>query len=102
MATGKPIVSTPVPDVVRNFAPIVTVAGTAEGYLSAVRRSIAAPDVELSRLGIARASESSWDAITTEMTRLMERAVVRARGTNAERVSGMSSAAGEYGVPLAP
>ena len=102
MATGKPIVSTPVPDVVRNFAPIVTVAGTAEGYLSAVRRSITAPDAELSRLGIARASESSWDAITTEMTRLMERAVARARGLRAERVSGMSSAAGEYGVPLAP
>ena len=102
MATGKPIVSTPVPDVVRNFAPIVTVAGTADDYLSAVRRSIGTPDAELSRLGIARAAGSSWDAITTEMTRLMERAVARTRGMRAERVSGMSSAAGEYGVPLAP
>lgn len=103
MATGKPIVSTPVPDVVRNFTPIVAVADSAAAYLAAVQGALETPDRALAQQGIARALGASWDGITSDMTRHMERAVVtRAREVRAGRAAGISSTATEFGIPLAP
>ena len=88
MATGKPIVSTPVADVVRNFTPIVSVADGTQAYANAVRRAIANPDPVMRQLGIERTQRSSWENITQSMTKLMEEAIVqrdrreRTTGTN--------------------
>src|SRR5690606_524833 len=40
MATGKPVVSTAVADVVRNFTPVVDVARSVDGFLDAVSRAV--------------------------------------------------------------
>jgi hypothetical protein len=43
MAAGKPIVSTAVADVVRNFTPVVKVARSFDGFAAAVRSAVRAP-----------------------------------------------------------
>jgi len=73
MAAGKPIVSTPVSDVVRNFTPIVEVA-TSNEFVYAVSTAL---QMEGSRLeaGIARARCSTWESTVAEMNRLIASAI---------------------------
>ena len=75
MAAGKPIVSTAVPDVVRNFTPIVTVATSPEQFLSGVHNAIVAPDGDLIQQGLEMAAASSWESIVAQMRTLIAAAV---------------------------
>ena len=75
MAAGKPIVSTPVADVVRNFTPIVTVASSADEFVRAVIRNATSPDATLIADGIEMASTSSWETIVTKMRLIITEAV---------------------------
>jgi glycosyltransferase involved in cell wall biosynthesis len=103
MASGKPIVSTPVADVVRNFTPIVAVAESVQGYLSAVTDALVRPSPELAERGIARAAESSWEGITGKMTMLMEEAInVRLRRTRTGQLQSTTTTLAERGVRRAP
>src|SRR5438477_9812038 len=61
MATGRPIVSTAVPDVVRNFTPIVQVARSQHEFVTMTARAAAAPDQALIAQGLAKARAESWD-----------------------------------------
>lgn len=79
MATGKPIVSTAVADVVRNFTPVVDVAHSVEAFLDAVERAAVAPDPALLREGIARAMAASWDSTVSTMRQELLDAVLPAR-----------------------
>ena len=69
MAAGKPIVSTAVPDVVRNFTPVVAVANSTEEFIEAARRASANPDTGLIADGIVRAEVSSWESTVAAMHR---------------------------------
>lgn len=75
MAAGKPIVSTAVADVVRNFTPIVTVANTQQEFLDAVMREAAHSDATRIADGIEMASQSSWESIVGKMRALISEAV---------------------------
>jgi glycosyltransferase involved in cell wall biosynthesis len=67
MATGKPIVSTPVEDVVLQFSDIVTVTRAA-GEFIAVCNSVAAnpPFAQIER-GYALVGRNSWEAIVAQL-----------------------------------
>jgi glycosyltransferase involved in cell wall biosynthesis len=67
MAAGKPIVSTPVPDVVNNFADIVAIADTHDDFIGAVANAYRRTDQRAIERGIDKASASSWDAIVASM-----------------------------------
>ncbi|WP_187770653.1 glycosyltransferase [Cognatilysobacter lacus] len=67
MAAGKPIVSTAVADVVRNFTPIVSVAYSQDEFIDAVERAWRDPDAALLAQGIERAEGASWDATVESM-----------------------------------
>jgi len=75
MAAGKPIVSTAVADVVRNFTPIVDVAHSRDGFLDAVERAWRQPDDALIAQGIERASGASWDATVESMRNDIQQAL---------------------------
>ncbi len=75
MAAGKPIVSTPVPDVRNHFTPIVEVAGTQEAFVDAVRRAWTEPRTDMIARGIDRARNATWDATVGSMRKLMLDAV---------------------------
>lgn len=74
MAAGKPIVSTAVADVVRNFTPVVAVATTQEEFLRAVERASRSPDTTLIAEGVERANGASWTATVATMRREMQTA----------------------------
>ena len=75
MAAGKPIVSTAVPDVVRNFAPIVRVARSHEEFIAAATLAATVPDEPRIAGGIARAREATWESIVAAMDALATRAL---------------------------
>jgi glycosyltransferase involved in cell wall biosynthesis len=75
MAAAKPIVSTAVPDVVRNFTPIVDVARSHQEFLDAVERAWKQPDADLIRQGVAKAEGASWDATVASMRRDIQQAI---------------------------
>ena len=103
MATAKPIVSTPVADVVRNFTPVVAVADSLDEYVAAVRDALANPNPELRELGLQQTLKSSWEGITNEMTRLMEEAIgSRSSRDRLERVRGATTTVAERGVRRSP
>ena len=67
MATGLQIISTPVPDVVRNFGSVVKVARSAESFISHCEQALAEPDYGAIQRGLQMASENSWDATVEEL-----------------------------------
>jgi glycosyltransferase involved in cell wall biosynthesis len=75
MAGGKPVVSTAIADVVRNFTPIVQVAHSPEEFVDAVERAWRSPDADLIAEGIARAADATWDATVASMRRDIQEAV---------------------------
>ncbi len=75
MAAGKPIVSTAVADVVRNFTPVVKVARSYDGFAAAVRAALNTPDPSLIARGIGMAADASWESIVGKMRRLIAESV---------------------------
>ena len=75
MAAAKPIVSTAIADVVRNFTPIVTVAKTHREFVEAVISSAVKPDATLIADGIEMAARNSWESIVSRMRALISNAV---------------------------
>jgi glycosyltransferase involved in cell wall biosynthesis len=78
MAAGKPIISTAVSDVVRNFTPVVSVAYSAGEFAAFVKQALDAPDDELIARGMDQARSNSWENIVRAMERIVDEAV-RAR-----------------------
>ncbi|MCE7033126.1 glycosyltransferase [Lysobacter sp. GX 14042] len=83
MAAGKPVVSTAVADVVRNFTPVVEVARTTGEFLDAVAHAAREPDPALLREGIARAMEASWESTVATMRGELLDAVLPVRAAQA-------------------
>jgi glycosyltransferase involved in cell wall biosynthesis len=79
MAARKPIVSTAVADVVRNFTPIVRVARSHEQFVSFAAKAAKSPDLVLLGEGVKRADRESWESIVSEMGRLIVAAIKDAR-----------------------
>jgi glycosyltransferase involved in cell wall biosynthesis len=75
MAAGKPVVSTAIADVVRNFTPVVQVAHSADAFVDAVERAWRTPDQGLIAEGIRRAEGCSWDATVSSMRQNIQDAV---------------------------
>ena len=75
MAGGKPIVSTAVADVVRNFTPIVDVARSPAEFVDAVERAWRQADADLIAQGIERAQNASWDATVESMRNDVQQAI---------------------------
>jgi hypothetical protein len=67
MAAGKPIVSTAVPDVIRNFTPIVAVAHSPQDFVAEVASALTHADPARIAKGIARAESAGWEAIVASM-----------------------------------
>lgn len=77
LAAGKPVVSTPVPDVVECFGHVVRIAATPEAFVAACEASLdASVDEERVRDGAAQAvlDQTSWDATAASMHELMSAA----------------------------
>lgn len=79
LASGKPVVSTPVRDVERNFSEVVHIASAPE-FSARVREVLSGGRLDPAR-GLDLARHSSWDETVSEMERLVRKTVrLRERG----------------------
>src|SRR3954468_1243543 len=78
MAAGKPIVSTAVADVVRNFTPVVRVAKSAPGFTTLAGRAAKSADLVLLAEGVKKAQGASWESIVNSMRTLISAAIEEA------------------------
>ncbi len=67
MATGKPIVSTAVPDVVSNFSEVVNVAVSPECFVEMCQRALVNPDEETIARGLKMADNNQWESIVAKL-----------------------------------
>jgi glycosyltransferase involved in cell wall biosynthesis len=67
MATGKPIVSTPVEDVVAQFSSVVTIARNATEFIAACERVAANPPRQQIERGLERVRRNSWESIVAQL-----------------------------------
>jgi glycosyltransferase involved in cell wall biosynthesis len=72
MATATPIVSTPVPDVVSNFASALHIAHSHDEFIALCRAAIKEPDKTLIKSGLHLAQENTWEAIVAKLEAHLE------------------------------
>jgi glycosyltransferase involved in cell wall biosynthesis len=77
MATGRPIVSTAVTDVVRNFGEIVSVAHSTQEFIERCAKCSKEADAEIISRGLTTASRNSWDSIVAELEGHIQTAILK-------------------------
>lgn len=77
LATGKPVISTPVKDVVRQYSDLIEIAETPEEFVEKLDRLVQHPDADRIQKGIEKARESSWEGTVSQMRTLILEAIDR-------------------------
>lgn len=74
MAAGKPVVSTPLPDVVEFYGGFIQIAETPEGFLKAMRAAAKEPERFRSHVGAGMeyARERSWEEFVEAFRRMLD------------------------------
>jgi glycosyltransferase involved in cell wall biosynthesis len=67
MATGTPIVSSDVPDVVSNFAQVVKIATNHDEFIAMCRSALSQADEVAVERGLKMADANTWDAIVAKL-----------------------------------
>ena len=75
LASRTPVVSTPIPDVVKFYSGIVKIASTPDEFIAAVENLLNTPDADAVERGYQMARASSWDALVESMRVDLEKAV---------------------------
>jgi beta-glucosidase/6-phospho-beta-glucosidase/beta-galactosidase len=75
MATGTPIVSTDVPDVVSNFAQVVKIATNHDQFIDMCRKAVAQQDEVAVERGLKMADNNTWDAIVAKLEKHINEAL---------------------------
>jgi len=80
MATGRPIVSTAVEDVVRNFGSVANVARNHEEFIKYCHAVLKSPEEAAIARGFKMVEQNSWDAIVERMEEHVRDALARRVG----------------------
>ena len=75
LATEKPVISTPVKDVVRQYTDFLDIASSAEEFVEFAEKALAQPDASRIQAGISKASQCSWESTVSQMQYLIDKAV---------------------------
>src|SRR4051812_4554789 len=79
MATGRPIVSTPIEDVVRQYEDVVKIVATADKFVAACHRAAECPNRVGVRRGLKLASWNSWESIVEKLEAHVAQVINRSR-----------------------
>src|SRR6266516_2400641 len=75
MATGRMVVGSAVPDVVRNFGDVVRVANSHEEFIALCQKALARPDQKIIERGLKMAERNSWDSIVAKLDKHIQEAI---------------------------
>ncbi len=88
MACGKPIVSTPVRDVVRQWTDIIRIAATPLEFVECIEAALqAGPDDQRVTRGKELAQSCSWDSTVSQLQSLIDQALSRKDRAAATRIA---------------
>src|SRR5438445_12252452 len=73
-ATGRPVISTPVKDVVRQYSDLVDIVKTPEEFVQAAERLLKDPPMDRIARGIEKAKGCSWENTVATMQKLIKEA----------------------------
>ncbi len=93
MATATPIVSTPVPDVVSNFASVVKISGSSAEFVEMANHMVAQPDQVATERGLKMAADNTWDAIVAKLEKHIDEALARKAVTPSNRNNQLAASA---------
>ena len=96
LATGKPVIATPVKDVVRQYSDLVDIVKTPEEFVAAIERNLKDPPLERIQRGIAKAQQSSWESTVSQMQNLIKDAIGKNDRPSATNVAPLAEAELEY------
>ncbi len=82
MATGRPIVSTPVEDVVAQFNDVVIIADNVSAFTDACERAAVHPESQRIERGLELAQRNSWESIIASLEQHIEEALRSRRALN--------------------
>lgn len=75
LATGRPVVSTAVKDVVRQYGDVVAIAHSPEEFVATIDDALAGKQAEMVERGIERARDASWESTVGAMQRIVDEAI---------------------------
>lgn len=96
MATGKPIVSTPVRDVVRQWSDIVYIANNTDEFIAAAEKALNNSDPDRIRKGLELATQSSWESTVATMQELIRTAIISPSRRSGRKIEPISDHELEY------
>jgi hypothetical protein len=98
MATGRPIVSTPVKDVVNQWSDICLIAKGTEAYLEALHKALDRGDDVKQRVtkGLALSKQCSWESTVAKMQSLIRDAIAQPDRKSAAKITPLPQAELEY------
>jgi beta-glucosidase/6-phospho-beta-glucosidase/beta-galactosidase/glycosyltransferase involved in cell wall biosynthesis len=98
MATGKPIVSTPVKDVVNQWSDICLIATGTEAYLEALHKALEKKDDVEQRVarGLALSKQCSWESTVAKMQSLIKEAITKPDRKSTQKITPLPQAELEY------
>jgi glycosyltransferase involved in cell wall biosynthesis len=95
-ATGRPVISTPVKDVVRQYSDMVDIVKTAEEFIAAADRVLLDPPVDRIQRCLEKARQSGWESTVQTMQRLIHEAISPSDRRSARKITPLDQSELEY------
>ena len=89
LATGKPVISTPVKDVVTQYSDTVEIVKTAEEFVEAAGRLLHSAPADRIQRGLEKAQQSSWESTVKTMQDLIKDAITKEDRPSTRRVDAL-------------
>ena len=96
LATGRPVISTPVKDVVRQYSDLVDIVKTPEEFIAAAERALKDPPRDRIQRGIEKAKECSWETTVSTMQNIIKEAIGKKDRRSARKIAPLAQAELEY------
>lgn len=96
LATGRPVISTPVKDVVRQYSDLVDIVKTPEEFIAAAERALKDPPRDRIQRGIEKAKQCSWDTTVATMQGLIKDAITKPDRRSSRKIAPLAQAELEY------
>lgn len=96
LATGRPVISTPVKDVVRQYSDLVDIVKTPEEFIAAAEQALKDPPRDRIQRGIEKARECSWETTVSTMHDIIKQAIGKNDRRSARKIAPLAQAELEY------
>jgi len=98
MATGRPIISTPVKDVVRQWSDIVSIVKTTDEFIDAAEKFLNDKQLRQEKVekGLALASQCGWENTVKSMQQLIKDAINRPQRRSTLKIEPLTNAQLQY------